>query len=127
MTTEDQSAFDCTLCETNWVLGRPGICNEVNRTCDCPDGFSGADDWFVSDACYVDVDLAFKFHLVSCLLLLFKLYISMKILLLGRSNYIVFCCIGSVLSNHLVSSILEICTVGFVSAKRFKEGEHILC
>ena len=33
--------FSCDLCEEDSLLGRPGVCDEENATCICPDGFGG--------------------------------------------------------------------------------------
>lgn len=33
--------FDCNRCETKTLFGKGGSCDEENKTCACPEGFSG--------------------------------------------------------------------------------------
>lgn len=35
-------------------MGAKGTCEKAQEICICPDGFSGTDHWFASEACYVD-------------------------------------------------------------------------
>lgn len=61
---EEFEELDCELCETDWFLGRPGTCDFEEAQCICPKGFSGVDDSFVSETCYVNVSLAMQLHVV---------------------------------------------------------------
>eukprot|EP00511_Aplanochytrium_stocchinoi_P009415 CAMPEP_0204866484 /NCGR_PEP_ID=MMETSP1348-20121228/17770_1 /ASSEMBLY_ACC=CAM_ASM_000700 /TAXON_ID=215587 /ORGANISM="Aplanochytrium stocchinoi, Strain GSBS06" /LENGTH=407 /DNA_ID=CAMNT_0052018399 /DNA_START=132 /DNA_END=1352 /DNA_ORIENTATION=- len=45
-------------CEKEWKFGSAGSWNETTETCNCPDGFSGRDDWKEFASCHVDENLA---------------------------------------------------------------------
>ena len=76
---------NCDLCETDWLLGAAGTCNITADLCVCPDGFTGIDDWFVTDTCHVNLNLAYYMLIVSVGIGSFSTFVSgVSVLLLYR-------------------------------------------
>lgn len=63
--------FNCDDCETDWALGVAGLCDEENGKCICPDGYSGKDDWVITQTCHVNESAVLVFHrILFCLCVL---------------------------------------------------------
>jgi len=52
-----EPCFENDICEKELLLGATGVCNLSTGVCECPDGFSGKDDFAAFNACFVNKNL----------------------------------------------------------------------
>lgn len=93
----NSSLFDCSVCETDLIIGSVGTCNAEQETCEClEDDYSTVDDWFNNGVCNVNKSVAQTVHMVCfCLLHCFLL------ILLCRSVWCFLSLLYSAAAIHL--------------------------
>lgn len=67
----------CKACETYWVFGVAGVCNETETTCSCPEGFNGVDIWLDQGDCHVNLETRRSLHLVLAVFSVFCAIIAL--------------------------------------------------
>lgn len=102
--------FNCEDCETDWFLGVAGICLEDNQTCLCPEGYSGRDDWVITQTCHVNESAVLTFH---------KFIFSVCLLAVLTNIYSLFQVLKSYSTNKTLFSgklkyIFKFTVVGFI-------------